>query len=208
MNEARKPLDNIVPFPMEAVRRLGFQRVEKRRPDQHERGGQQSLFDRATPEVLRFPSRLGPFEEALLADERGDERAAELYERAIAREDEAADAYCNLGIIRSKAKDTVGAFECFTKSLELDSRHLESHYNLGNLYFATEDLRLARLHYEIAASLDPQFANVFFNLGLVYALQRQLREAVDALSSYKELAPADSVADDLLDCLSRMLSRS
>jgi tetratricopeptide (TPR) repeat protein len=215
----RNKLDNVIPFPMEAVRRLGHQRVEKRRPNRLEEKGQQTLFEEpehgGAPrsgepprEVFELRTGVGPFEEALLYDEEGDGRAAEMYERAISRGDDTADAYCNLGIIKSRAGDTAAAFDCFTKSLEHDERHIESHYNLANLYFESGDLRLARLHYEIAAGLDPAFPNVFFNLGLVHAMQENYRSAMEALSKYKDLVPGNEgrIADDLLICLERSIS--
>ena len=80
----------------------------------------------------------------MLLDEREDRRAADSYRRAIAEGDCPADAYCNLGIIESKAGRMAKAFDCFTKSLEHDPRHFESHYNLGNLYFEEDNLRLAQ----------------------------------------------------------------
>jgi tetratricopeptide (TPR) repeat protein len=204
----RKKLDNIIPFPMEAVRRLGHQRVEKRRPGRPEQKGQQNLFQESRREVLEFHPKVGPFEEALLYDDKGDDRAAEMYERAISRGDDVADAYCNLGIIKSRAGDTTTAFDCFTKSLEQEERHVEAHYNLANLYFESGDLRLARLHYEIAVDLDRDFPSVFFNLGLVYAMQEDYRRAFEALTRYKELVPGDEghIADDLLICLERSIT--
>jgi tetratricopeptide (TPR) repeat protein len=201
----KRRLDNIVPFPMEAVRRLGHQRVEKRRPNRLEQKGQLNLFRPAWGEVLEIPSE-HPFEQALLYDEQGDDRAAEMYERAISRGDDVADAYCNLGIIRSREGDAVAAFDCFTKSLENDERHLESHYNLANLYFEQGDLNLAKLHYEIARSINDSFPSVYFNLGLVYAIQEDYGAAVDALRRYKDLAPEEGgQVNDLLLCLERSL---
>ena len=99
-------------------------------------------------------------------DERHDDRAEELYRRAIAEGDLVADAYCNLGIIASQAGRIAKAFDCFTKSLEHHSRHFESHYNLGNLYLEGDNLRLAKMHYELAAKINPTFPNLYFNLGL------------------------------------------
>lgn len=201
----KRRLDNIVPFPMEAVRRLGHQRVEKRRPSKLEQSGQLNLFRPSRGEVLEIPSE-HPFEQALLYDEQGDDRAVEMYERAISRGDDVADAYCNLGIIKSREGDTVAAFDCFTKSLENDERHLESHYNLANLYFKQGDLNLAKLHYEIARGIHDSFPSVYFNLGLVYAIQEDYGAAVDALRRYKDLAPEEgSQVNELLLCLERSL---
>ena len=167
-----------------------------------------NLFLSPGAQILRLPTDISPFEEALLLDERGDARTEAAYRRAIAEGDSIADAYCNLGILESKAGRTAKAFDCFTKSLEHEPRHFESHYDLGNLYFEAGDLRLARVHYELAAEVEPAFPNLYFNLGLVHALNNDYPAALAALSKYKELAPSDegTKADELVENLKRSLS--
>src|SRR5204863_722842 len=132
-----------------------------------------------------------PFEQALLYDERGDAAAAELYNRAIDQRDRVADSFCNLGIIESQKGNTVKAFDCFTTCLKQNPRHSEAHYNLGNLYFDLNDFRLAQIHYEMAGQVEPSFANTYFNLALVQAINNDFSAAVTALRSYRELVPDD-----------------
>ncbi len=198
----------ILQFTAKAPSKFGFERVKKRKKTDVERQGQLNLFAATVGRILHLPRNVSPFEEALMLDERGDRKAAELYWKAISESDSAADAYCNLGILESQAGKTVKAFDCFTKSLKHDPRHFESHYNLGNLYFEVGDLRLARLHFEVAAELEPNFPNVYFNLGLVHAMNEDFSAAVEALSKYKELTPQQegSKADELLASLKRSLT--
>lgn len=186
--------------------KLGFERVKKKKKPSAEQRGQLNLFAGAA-QVLRLPSNVSPFEEALLLDERGDERAEEAYRRAIESGDCVADAFCNLGIICSKEGQTAKAFDCFTKSLAQEPRHAESHYNLGNLYFEEGDLRLARMHYELAVQIDPDFPNVYFNLGLVAALSVDFQTALNALKKYQSLASLDEgrKANELLENLQRSM---
>src|SRR5262249_37031108 len=127
------PMAQILKFPAQASK-LGFKRV-KRRAKCGEHQDQLDLFPRPAAQILDFDGGLGRFEQALLFDERGDPKAAELYARAIEEQDCVADAYCNLGIIESQNGNTGKAFDCFTTSLKHDPRHSEAHYNLGNLYF-------------------------------------------------------------------------
>jgi Flp pilus assembly protein TadD len=157
---------------------------------------------------LNFAPELSRFEQALMLDERGDPRAAELYAKAIEEDDCVADAYCNLGIIESQKGNTAKAFDCFTTSLKHNPRHSEAHYNLGNLYFDVNDFRLAQVHYEMAAEVDPSFANVHFNLALVQALNNDLAAAVNALLRYQELVSEDEGrnADELLQNLKKSLA--
>jgi len=137
-----------------------------------------------------------------------DSKAAELYEKAIEEGDCVADAYCNLGIIESQKGNTTKAFDCFTTSLKHDPRHSEAHYNLGNLYFDANDFRLAQMHYEMAAEVDPSFPNVYFNLALVQAINNDLTAAVSALTKYQELVSGDEGrnADELLRNLKKTLA--
>jgi tetratricopeptide (TPR) repeat protein len=189
--------------------KFGFERVKKRRKPSAEQRGQLNLFSAAgSAHVLRLPSNISPFDEALLLDERNDLRAEEAYMRAIEEGVDVADAYCNLGILKSKQGLTAQSFDCFTKSLACEPRHAESHFNLGNLYFEEGDVRLARIHYELAAKVEPEFPSVYFNLGLVDAISNDFHSALAALKKYKSLASREegSKADDLLENLQRSLS--
>lgn len=187
--------------------KYGYERVKKRKKAPGNPREQLNLFSGAG-QVLRLPTNLTPFEEALLLDERNDSRAEETYRRAISEGDSVADSYCNLGILVSKAGLTAKAFDCFTKSLEYNPRHFESHYNLGNLYFEEGNLRLARMHYECAVEVETECASVYFNLGLVAAISNDLEPAVTSLLKYKKLATMEEgrKADDLLEKLQRSLS--
>jgi len=201
----------ILKLPVQPPSKLGFQRVKKRKKKDAEDQGQLNLFFAPTTSgarIVSLPSRLGPFEEALMLDERGDRQAAEKYLKAIEAGDGVADAYCNLGILESQAARNARAYDCFTQSLKLDARHLESHYNLGNLYFDDGDLRLARMHYEIAAELQPTFPNTYFNLGLALALLEDFSAAIEALNRYKELVSKEegSKADELLASLKQSVA--
>lgn len=205
--------DNVIRFPVEAVSKRGHRRV---RPQEKRRGrratrmegeGQLNMFDALAPEtlgqVVPLPLRLSPFEEAILLDEQGDAAAEDAYRRAVAENDYAADAWCNLGVLKSHQGHTAEAFDCFTQSLTCDTRHCESHYNIGNLYFDMGDLRLSRAHYELAADIDPEFPNVHFNLGLVTALAEDYRAAYEAFRRYQMLAPPGEarIAGELLESI-------
>ncbi len=176
-------MGQVLKFPVQTSK-LGYKRVRKRAAESPD---QLHLFPRPTGQVLPFAPQLSVFEQALMLDERGDPAAAEFYAKAIAEQDCVADAYCNLGIIESQGGNTAKAFDCFTTSLKLNPRHSEAHYNLGNLYFDVNDLHLARIHYEMAGQVDPSFANVYFNLGLVQAISNDLAAAINALMRYQEL---------------------
>jgi tetratricopeptide (TPR) repeat protein len=185
--------------------KLGYRRARKKKD--LEKKGQLNLFRQPEPRIHHLPSRFTPFEEALILDEEGKAGAQEAYLKAILENDSVADSYCNLGILESKNRNSSKAFDYFTKCLQLEPRHLEAHYNLANLYFEVNDYRLSKLHYEIAAEIDPEFPNIYFNLGLVYALNEEYKDAINALYKYKELVPEDEgkKADHLLAGLQKTL---
>jgi len=196
----------ILKFPVQASK-FGFKRVKKRwkaaeHPDQLD------LFAPSSAQILPFAPDSNWFEHALMYDERGDTRAAELYVKAIEENNCVADAYCNLGIIESQKGNTATAFDHFTASQKQDPRHSESHYNLGNLYFEVNDHRLAQVHYELAVEVDPLFPNVYFNLALVQAMSSDLAAAINSLTRYQELVSEQEgrAAAQLLDNLKRSLA--
>lgn len=196
----------IIKFPGPASK-FGYTRVKRRvRP---ESPNQLQLFSQTPPSnILAISSGLNSFERALMLDEQGDAKAAELYLQAIENNESVADAYCNLGIIQSKQGLTSKAFDSLTRSLSHNPRHFESHYNLGNLYFEANDWRLAQVHYQIAVEIDSNFPNVYFNLGLVLATNNDFEGAIRAMETYQNLVPADLAqnATELLENLKRSLS--
>jgi tetratricopeptide (TPR) repeat protein len=175
----------ILKFPSQASK-LGYKRVKKRKQTA-EHPDQLILFTAPTAQILELTSDLSCFEQALLLDERGDQRAAELYAKAIAEQDCVADAHCNLGIIESQRGSTIKAFDCFTTALKHDPRHGEAHYNLGNLYFDSNDFRLAQIHYEMAVEVDSSFANAYFNLALIQVINNDASAAIQTLARYQQL---------------------
>ena len=190
-------MGDVLQFPG-AVRNRGYTRA--RRSTLRDDPNQLSLFaDAPTPEAP-----LTPFEQALLFDEQEDGRAAELYRQAIENNDSVADAYCNLGILESRLGKTARAFDCFTRALKQDPRHGTAHYNLANLYFEANELRLAQLHYEMATRVTPTLAVAHFNLSLARAQHGDVAGALDAMLAYRQLVtdPADTqLADTVLDAL-------
>jgi tetratricopeptide (TPR) repeat protein len=193
----------IIHLPARRPSKLGFKRARKEGHNNLE--CQLDLFNTSKPDARIIPilGMVPSFENALKLDYLGDSRAKNAYLKAIENGDCAADCYCNLGIIESQMGNTSKAIDCFTKALKLEPRHLESHYNLANLYFDESELKLAKLHYEIALEIDPGFANIYFNLGLLHAINENLPDAIKLLKSFKEIAPPDisENADEILATL-------
>lgn len=195
-------MGKVVKFPIQTPEKFGFRPVRKKRATPPLKPGQLNLFTGG--KVVKL-NQLTTFEEALMLDEHGDERAKDLYLKAIIEFDSVPDAYCNLGIIESRAKRHSKAIDCFTLSLKEDPRHFESHYNLANLYAELGNLPLAKVHYQMSISIEPEFPNSYFNLGLTQAMNKEVEDAVQSLIAYKHLSTQDDHAqvDELIDYLLR-----
>jgi len=187
-------MTKIVKLSSHPTTRLGLKRVRKRKKKTPEDFGQLNIFTPKEPtgKLIQLTS-INSFEEALNLDEQGDLNGArDAYRGAIQIGDRVGDAYCNLGILESQ-NNTIKAIDCFTRSLKSSPRHFQSHYNLANLYSEEKNFPLALLHYEIAIEIAPDFPNAYYNLGLVLALMKNYSEAIQILTKYKSLAPADEL---------------
>jgi tetratricopeptide (TPR) repeat protein len=194
----------VVQFPVPSPEKFGFKPVRKKKPGEPEKKGQLNLF--AGGKLVKL-NQLTPFEEALLIDDTGDAtKARELYLRAINEKDAVADAYCNLGIIESEARNYTKAIDCFTRCLKEEPRHFEAHYNLANQYAEVGNLPLAKIHYQMSIEIEPEFPNSYFNLGLTLAMNKEIDEAIQALVNYRNLVAPDErgQADELISMLSRV----
>ncbi|HEY5823845.1 MAG TPA: tetratricopeptide repeat protein [Cyclobacteriaceae bacterium] len=188
-----------------STEKFGFKPVRKKESLPPTKHGQLNLF--IGGKIVPF-NKLSAFEEALMIDDQGDMiKARELYLKAIQEKDAVADAYCNLGILESEAKNYSKAIDCFTLCLKEEPRHFEAHYNLANLYAEVGNLPLAKVHYQISIEIHPEFPNSYFNLALTLAMNKEITEAIRSLETYRDLArPEDrSQAQDLINTLSRTL---
>jgi len=198
-------MGKVVQFPISSPEKFGFKPVRKKKEGVPEKKGQLNLF--VGGKVVKMNS-LTPFEEALLLDDMGDvEHARDAYQKAIKVKDSVADAYCNLGIIESEARNFAKAIDCFTLCLKEDPRHFEAHYNLANQYAEIGNLPLAKVHYQLSIEIEPEFPNSYFNLALTLAMNKEVEEAIQALLNYRNIAASEDKkqAEDLINMLTRTL---
>jgi tetratricopeptide (TPR) repeat protein len=191
----------VVKFPQPTPEKFGFKPVRKRKDGTPSPQKQQlNLFG---GRVVKL-SNLTAFEEALILDEQSNPKARELYLKAIEEGDCVADAYCNLGILESNDNHHSKAIDYFTQGLKHDPRHFEAHYNLANLYAEVGNLQLAKVHYQFAVELEPDFPNAHFNLGLTLAMLGEPKQAVQELYAYKRLSDKDDMrhVDNLIATIS------
>jgi len=180
-------MSNIFKLHQNKPTRLGHKKAKKNKNTQLEEKGQLNLFQKPVAKIFSLEKKLSPFEQAFISDEQGSSKAREYYLTAIDQNDHKADAYCNLGIIEASDGHYVKAIDHFSHALTIEPRHYEAHFNLANLYFDNDDLKLARLHYETAKEIEPNDPNIFFNLGLVQAMQEDIKGAIESLSIYSKM---------------------
>lgn len=177
-------------------RKLGYRKALTSKNALLESQGQLNLFLHPDEKVGRLRLRritphLSPFEEALMLDEKGDPKAESRYLEAIDQASATADALCNLGVLYASRGDTAKSIGALTKALSLNPRHVESHYNLANVYFDASNYDLAIIHYEVALEIDAQFSDAWFNLSLAYLSLKNHTKSFDAFLQFKKLKPEE-----------------
>lgn len=187
-------MGRVIKFPVNASPKFELKAVGSKRSKKG-KDSQLDIFIPRDSKIVEMSGSLTPFEEALVHDEKGNQKARALYQKAISKNDHPADAWCNLGILEYQEGNKSKAVSCFTHSLKEDPRHFEAHYNLANVYLDLENLELAKLHYEVASEIDPDHADVFYNLAVVYAMQKDFQKAIESLESHLNLVPGKESSD-------------
>jgi len=194
-------------FPHSSTPKPTLRRAGRRRPTAEDLG-QLDLFS-SPGRVLELPLQMGAYEAAALAHERGDqERARLLYRQAIDEGEAEIESCTNLGVLEAERGNTVKAFTFLASALSRDPSYGPAHYNLASLYVDVGELRLAQLHFEICREIDPTDSDVHYSLGVVYAMEQDYSAAVDALTTFQELAPGEERgrADEPLSSLRREMA--
>lgn len=93
-----------------------------------------------------------------------------------------------LGLALYKSGDLPAAAATFQKALEIDPKHPEVHFNLGNVYLATKRLQEAEKEYDAAIAAQDKFVLARYNLGKVY---EQTGRVDQALSQYRRAVDLD-----------------
>ena len=122
-------------------------------------------------------------------------QSEELYERAIRLDPQLAIAYTNLGNIRFRRGDELGAVDLYRRAIEVDTRQPEAHYNLGYVMLERGDARAATAYFEQALLGDPRFADAHFNLAMAWEQLGERGRARPHWRKYLELEPAGTWAD-------------
>jgi DNA-binding transcriptional MerR regulator len=123
------------------------------------------------------------------------DQAEELYQRAVRLDPSLAIAYTNLGNIRFRRGDEVGAEALYRRAIDVDPQQPEAHYNLGYVMLERGDARDAAAYFERAIEGDPRFSDAHFNLAMAWERLGERSRARPHWKKYLELEPSGTWAD-------------
>lgn len=125
-------------------------------------------------------------------DQRNFNEAAKLAQRAIELKNNFPEAHLNLGNALYAQNELDSASQQFQTALQLpasNSTKARAHNNRGNIFFDRENFSEAGKDYDQAIKLDPNYADAFYNRGLVYQRtenqQGAIRDFTEAARLYK-----------------------
>jgi tetratricopeptide (TPR) repeat protein len=142
-----------------------------------------------TPESLLLDSRRSFFRGREMLFDKEYRRAAELLERSIRLDPDAAYGYNALGIAYLEQANFEGAVPAFRDAISRAPHWAYPAHNLALTYFELGDYAGAIRSYEQAIRLRPQDSYLPYNLGLVYQKLNRRREAEQAYRRALVLAP-------------------
>jgi len=177
----------IIPYQTNRFQPIDYKRADDQIPPQP--AGQLDLFNTQVDQGIQLPLAQNTFELALKLDLHNDPSAERYYLKSIENHESTAHSLCNLGVIAAHKQKMALAIDFFTRALLEEPRHIESHFNLANVYFIAGNIPLSVLHYQVVIQVTPDFKDVYFNLGLAYLEMEDFKSARINLQHYKSLNP-------------------
>ena len=126
--------------------------------------------------------------------------AIEYFKNAVREDGNFAEAHSNMGIAYFEMKDYRNAQACFKKAVLIKPDFVEALLNLGSAFLFDEQpvkglevltkkprLQDAALAYEQVINLQPEMAEAYMHLGLVYEQMDRTDDALKAYKRFKEI---------------------
>ncbi|MFO0677735.1 MAG: tetratricopeptide repeat protein [Polyangiaceae bacterium] len=123
------------------------------------------------------------------------EEAESLYSRAVQIDPSLAIAFTNLGNIKFRRGDDLGAEKLYLHALDIDEHQPEAHYNLGYVMLERGEAARAAYYFERAIVADPRFADAHFNLAMACEQIGDRAKARPHWLRYLEIEPKGTWAD-------------
>ena len=119
--------------------------------------------------------------------------AIEVCRKAIDRDADFADGYCNLGLALRQAGDGAAAAEAFHTAIRIDPGYTEAHNNLGIVHMDEGDMERAMECFRESLKLDPRMAASSLNMSRA----RKFGESdLPEISRVEGLLENDDVSDE------------
>jgi tetratricopeptide (TPR) repeat protein len=123
-----------------------------------------------------------------------NEKALEIYQRALVLAPEDPIAHYGIGVLHIKRGETELAVRRMERSLSIDPKNAFAHYKLGKLRLLQGDPAGAAASFERALELSPDFKNVLYNLGLAYMRLGEEEKGRRVLARFEEMKKRDRPA--------------
>lgn len=118
-----------------------------------------------------------------------DERAYDLFNRAISLMPTYAEAYNNLGLVEMRRDNFRQATIYLQKAKELEPGYIHAWNNLGVAYFQLRNFKIAQGHFEAVLRQDPNHVDAMVNLAVLHWEQGNVEEAQFLLNRALVLDP-------------------
>ncbi|MDE0087100.1 MAG: tetratricopeptide repeat protein [Candidatus Poribacteria bacterium] len=117
------------------------------------------------------------------------EKAVSEYEKAIALNPKAVEAYNGVGIAYTMLKRYSDAIDAQNKALQLNPDFTEAHAGLGLAYLMKNEYDLSLKHYRRVVTLNPRFLEAHLKIGIILLNQKRYPEAASTYQKAIELNP-------------------
>lgn len=118
------------------------------------------------------------------------DKAAEYYQKAVALDPEFADAWLGIGISRDELGNPQAALPYIQKAIKLSPSIAEYYFILGDLQIKLSKIEDGIASYRKVIELGPEDPDIWLDLSVVYADQKDYQAALDVLSEGMNYHPA------------------
>ena len=163
---------------------------------------QVSSSDSDSEALMNVPNGIQrDYEKATQAFQAGDYVAAEAgFQRFVEQHPQFSNAYVNLAILMDKRGDREAAIHLLQHAIEVDSHNTVALNRLGVILRQQGEFAGAEQAWLEATRIDPDYANAWYNLGVLYDLYlRDLTAALDHYQRYQDLVSAPEFAGEVED---------
>lgn len=122
------------------------------------------------------------------------EKAVSEYEKAIALNPKAVEAYNGVGIAYAMLTRYSDAIDAQNTALQLNPDFAEAYAGLGLAYLMKNEYDLSLKHYKRTVTLKPRFLEAYLKIGIILLNQKRYTEASSAYQKAIELNPDNAEA--------------